>query len=155
MPKKQTLETLKYSREEQLRAIAMVQQLGSTSKASRALGISRTTLQYWQKTLGEEIRRDCGLQVAESRVSREVRKAIADAHHEFLNEHYSELSDTFKLAIGKAKKELQAGTLSAMQSITIAEKIANIIDTMSTAEVAGNTQVNNLLQFCINEVNNR
>lgn len=95
------------------------------------------------------------MQVAESRVSREVRQAIADAHHEFLNEHYSELSDTFKLAIGKAKKELQAGKLSAMQSITIAEKIANIIDTMSTAEVAGNTQVNNLLQFCINEVNNR
>ena len=144
-----------FTREDQIRAVAMIEQLGSATKASRATGIGRTTLLYWQKILYGEIKKDTELQQAESHVSREVRHALANAHREFLNEHYSELSDTFKLAIGKAKKELQAGTLSAMQSITIAEKIANIIDTMSTAEVAGNTQVNNLLQFCINEVNNR
>lgn len=152
MTKKKNIDCIKYTREEQLRAVAMIEQLGSASKASRALGIGRTKLIYWQKTLGEEIKKDTQLQVAQATVSREIKEAITDARHRFLSEHYSELNKVFRLAIQKTIEGLNDGELNATQTMYIAEKISNIINSMSTAEATNNTQINNLLQFCINEV---
>lgn len=136
-----------YTPDERLKAVLLARQVG-TAQAARILGISRTTLTYWVKITPEEEARNTPLREIEMQVQRD----IINNTDKFLEEHYNALNKLFRLTLEKASDDIKKNNIKAWQAIAIAEKIANIIKTMSVTEVTHNTQVNNLLQFCISEV---
>lgn len=130
-------------------AIAMYRETGNASKVARLFGTSRQRIVYWANSMPETQQRDTGLQIIE----RNVHRKIENARQEFIESHFADLSEAFRLAITKTKESLKNRELTPLQAVSVAEKIANIIDTMSTTEATTNVQVQNLLQYCINEAN--
>ena len=140
--------------EEQIRAVELMREVGA-SKAAKILGVPRSTLRYWGEKTEAVVEKSTKIQAMQVEIQRNVRQEIIDARRDFLSSHFVQLNNLFRLSLDNIEKSLKNGTITTGQAILIADKIANIINTMSNAPAVPATQVNNLLQFCINEANKK
>lgn len=138
----------KYTRDEKLRAVMVMRECGSTTKAEKITGISRSMLSRWDRALREEMKEVEPLPVTEA----EVIQRVNDARRDFLEKHYADITTAFKAAIQKTITGLQEQKVTPMAAITIAEKLANIVKMFAIAESSGAANTENLLTMCLNKI---
>jgi transposase-like protein len=138
----------KYTRDEKLRAVMVMRECKSTTKAEKITGISRSMLSRWDRALREEMKEVEPLPVTEAEVIQRVNDALRD----FLEKHYADITTAFKAAIHKTITGLKEQKVTPMAAITIAEKLANIVKMFAIAESSGAANTENLLTMCLNKI---